>query len=178
MNTNIVVREIKDSDWKDIMALQNEAYDSIEPETLEVFKSKSNVSPETCFIAEYKGQFAGYFLSLPYPEFEIPSMIESETKAHQSLNLHMHDIAVKRSFQKKSIGQALINKTIETADMYGYKILALIALKHAVGFWKSKGFIAQNNIMVPKYYGDGAVYMRQDIDELKKINLIDISKQK
>lgn len=168
---SIIVRNINDSDWPNIMALQNEAYSTIEPETREVFESKNKMSEKTCFVAEYENQFAGYFMSVPYPEFEIPSMIEPETKAYQSLNLHMHDIAVKKAFQKKSIGQALINKTIETADIYGYKILALIALKHAVGFWKSKGFIAQNNIMVPNYYGDGAVYMRQNIDELKKINL-------
>ncbi|MCB9494269.1 MAG: GNAT family N-acetyltransferase [Desulfobacteraceae bacterium] len=165
---NIKVDLICDRDWPEIMEIQNSSYDTIEPEKMEVLESKNKVSEKTCFVLKYKNEVGGYFLSLPYPEFKIPSMIRPETKVYKSSNLHLHDIAVNKKFRNMGFSQILFNETLKAAEKYRYQSLSLVALKHAVSFWFKKGFVPCTDIDVPDYYGDGAVYMMADVSGFRR----------
>jgi ribosomal protein S18 acetylase RimI-like enzyme len=163
MIDKIRVDLISDKDWPEIMEIQNSSYDTIEPEKMEVLESKNKVSEKTCFVLKYKNEVRGYFLSLPYPKFKIPSMIRPETKAYNSSNLHLHDIAVNQKFRNMGFFKILFNETLKVAEKYRYQSLSLVALKHVVSFWIKKGFVLCKDIDVPYYYGDGAVYMTADV---------------
>ena len=166
MFENLIIDSISYKDWPLIMDLQIDSYETIEPETLEVLKSKYEMSKNTCFTAKYGDMLKGYILALPYEKFKMPSMVKPETKVFLSKNLHIHDAAVKKSSRNKGFSKKMLNRLITRAKELGYEEFSLVALKHAVGFWSKNGFKKIDDINVPGYYGEGAVYMNTEISQV------------
>ncbi|SHO52505.1 Ribosomal protein S18 acetylase RimI [Anaerocolumna xylanovorans DSM 12503] len=153
------VRYIKNRDWDEIVALERQTYLSVLSENRTALTSKNSASPSTCFVLEAEGRVAGYLLSLPYPRFEYPHLAQAESMVYRSQNLHLHDLVIAKRYRGQGLARRLLNQLMLAAEREGYQWLSLVAVSEARFFWKVQGYDFCPEIVLPKSYGEGAVYM-------------------
>jgi GNAT superfamily N-acetyltransferase len=153
------VRYIKNRDWEEIVALERQTYLSVLSENRAALTSKNSASPSTCFVLEVEGQVVGYLLSLPYPRFEYPHLAQAESMAYRSQNLHVHDMVIAEPYRGRGMARRLLDQLMLAAEREGYQWLSLVAVSGSRFFWKIQGYDVYPEIVLPKSYGEGAVYM-------------------
>lgn len=153
------VRYIKKRDWDEIVTLERLTYSSVLSEDRIALTSKNNASPSTCFVLEEEGQVVGYLLSLPYPRFECPHLDQAETKVYHSSNLHIHDLVIAEPYRGQGLARRLLDQLMLVVEREGYQWLSLVAVSGAHFFWKAQGYDFCTEIVLPKSYGEDAVYM-------------------
>jgi ribosomal protein S18 acetylase RimI-like enzyme len=167
MNPGIRIRQISDSDWDSIVALEASAYEGDGlSEGRSVLKSRACASPATCFVLETGERIAGYVLSLPYPAFRYPDLTRAEEPAARSLrwpNLHLHDLVIADHSRRRGLGKQLLRHLTATARSSRYERISLVAVGGSDTFWSANGYHSHPGLVLPESYGANAVYMSRTI---------------
>ncbi len=82
-----MIQQILPTDYKDIVALQNQVYPSFLQESMVVLTSKAYLSPHTCLMDRKDDNFRGYVLAIPYSPNEFPSLNESVYDQNETNNI-------------------------------------------------------------------------------------------
>ena len=105
----MTIRQISEELWPDIMRIQREAYDNIEPESLEVMRSKWLHSPEFCFVHRESGGHVGaYLLGCAWTGMRLTGA---------------------------GIGRQLVQCVLERATADGLRAALLVSIQGSAGFW-------------------------------------------
>ncbi len=102
-------------------------------------------NPNTCFVAEEKGEIIGVIMS-----------------GHDGRRGFIYHTTVKIEHRGKGIGKKLVNAALEALEMEGIHKVALVAFeKNELGnvFWEKVGFTVRNDL----------VYRNKNIHELNNI---------
>jgi ribosomal protein S18 acetylase RimI-like enzyme len=153
------VRYIKNSDWDEIVALERQTYLSVLSENRNALTSKNRASPSTCFVLEVEEEVVGYLISLPYPRFEYPQLLQIESMVYSSQNLHVHDLVIAERYRGQGLARRLLDQLMLVVEREGYQWLSLVAVSGSHFFWKAQGYDFCSEIVLPKSYGEGACYM-------------------
>ena len=149
---------ITENSWIDILKIQEEAYVEIEPEDVNVLKSKWLSSPKTCAVYKEGNNISAYLLAHPWPS-EIPPKLHEECPITASLNLYLHDLALAYEARGKGIAKKLVENLIDTAKIQGFKKILLVAVQNSSAFWDNFGFLHIPNAVICPSYGHGAKLM-------------------
>ena len=153
-----MVQQILPTDYKEIVALQNEVYPAFLQESMVVLTSKVFLSPHTCLVDRQGDSFRGYVLAIPYPTNEFPSLNESVQNQDETENIYISDCVVPTKYRGNGIASELIEVVIANARLNSFKQITLVAVQGASSFWEQFGFTTVKT-EVPQGYGDQAVPM-------------------
>ncbi|MGW6917981.1 GNAT family N-acetyltransferase [Kitasatospora sp. NPDC054939] len=158
-------RLLTDDDWDAVVALEHEAYaaDGLS-EGRAAMQSRARASPGTCFVMEHRGEVRGYVLSLPYPLYRCPDLAQEEETAHDSRNLHVHDLVLAAELRGKDFALHFIRHLRETAREQGFDRLSMVAVRGTDILLAILGYRTHREVEVPACYGRRAVYMSMAID--------------
>ena len=163
----MAITSITPDDWNGIYSVQQNAYTDIEPESIDVLKSKWEVTPETCFVSHCEqGQIEAYVLAHRWAGKKPPKLfntVEQSAVLQQADGLYLHDLAVHERAQGKKLGQKLVNAVLSQARELGVKRVSLVAVQGADSFWQKQGFKPCNDTDICASYGDDAVFMELDL---------------
>jgi predicted N-acetyltransferase YhbS len=164
--------EIAEDNWRGILEIQEAAYHEVDPEELDVLKSKQWVSPETCFVCvSDQGDILGYLLAHPWYGSEPPKLYEPVLDIKRSDSLYLHDMAVSPHSKGQGIGRSMMAKLIEVAELKGVKRITLVAIQGADSFWSLLGFKVISTANIGASYGDNAVFMEKSISTYHSYSL-------
>ena len=160
------VRTVVESDWDSILRIQAEVYHDGVLEALDVLKSKSVVSPTTCFVCESsEGDIAGYLLSHPWDAPTPPKLFEPLASVNGNQQFFIHDMAVSAKAQSKGVGRLLTNQVFELMKKLGVNKISLVAVQGAGSYWSTLGFSVLETGDISPVYGDDAVLMEMLISD-------------
>ncbi len=91
----MIIKEIEEKHWDKILEIQEESYQEIGTEDLEVLQSKHKASPETCFVClSNSGAVLGYLLAHPWSGISPPKLFEPLPDIKVCEYLYLHDMAM------------------------------------------------------------------------------------
>lgn len=158
------MRNIVESDWPEILRIQNEAHIFTVLETESVLRSKQVISPATCFVCVGKDrELLAYCLAHPFAQNSIPSLGTVAAKTPVVANLFVHDLAVQNSSQGQGVATKLFLYLKECAVQRGFLSLSLVSLQQADIFWQKMGLQKVRDIDAGSGYGEGASFMAMSI---------------
>lgn len=105
-----------------------------------------NRNPNTCFVAEHAGEIIGVILS-----------------GHDGRRGMIHHMAVSASYQKRGIGNALLEHAMRALEREGiHKVALTVFARNEAGnaFWEKRGFEKRDDL----------VYRNKSITELTRID--------
>ncbi|MBE0368417.1 GNAT family N-acetyltransferase [Pseudoalteromonas aurantia] len=149
---------ITENAWVDILNIQAEAYVEIEPEDVNILKSKWLLSPTTCAVYQAGDTISAYLLAHPWPS-EIPPKLHEECPITASLNLYLHDLALARESRGKGVAKKLVTNLVDIAKAQGFNKILLVAVQNSGGFWSKFGFINIPDAVICPSYGHNAKLM-------------------
>jgi len=150
---------IEDHHWAQIMAVQAQAYRSIDPESLETLKSKWQHSPNTCFVFEQEGEVLAYLLAHAWNSHEPPKLYAPLEHISGGDTLFLHDLAVLKNRTERGVGKQLVNHLIRIAQTQNFSRITLVAIQDSYTFWEKFGFTSQDQTPADEIYGTGAIVM-------------------
>ena len=154
------IRQIQNSDWESIVAIQNEAYFQIRPESEGVLRSKAEPSPNTCLVClDVTNSIIGYCLSHPFPYGQVPSLNTITANSMNPQNLFLHDLAVSTSARGIGVAKSLFDSLNQLANELKYKSISLVSVQNSCQFWSKMGFEISNQVKVSQSYGESSFYM-------------------
>lgn len=153
------IESISEAIWPDILALQAEVYEQIEPESLEVLQDKWRVSPECCFTYRdgQKG-LMGYLLSHAWNQALPPKLHRRLPSDLEGDVLFLHDLAISNRAAGKGIGSKLVRHLVAMAKGAGFKEIRLVSIQDSKAFWHKQGFESLEWEACSSY-GDDAHFM-------------------
>ncbi|WP_234318705.1 GNAT family N-acetyltransferase [Streptomyces sp. XY152] len=158
------MRRVAEDDWPRIAALEAEAYASASlSEGVAALRSRGRASPATCFVLETGDRVVGYALALPYPRLRYPDLTRPEERAHDSRNLHLHDLVIARDLRGRGLGGRLLRHLTAVAGRSSYERISLVAVGGTAGFWAGRGYRPEPGAELHGAYGEGAVYMSRPV---------------
>ncbi|KOV23202.1 ornithine decarboxylase [Streptomyces sp. XY152] len=161
---DVRVRRVAEDDWPRIAALEAEAYASASlSEGVAALRSRGRASPATCFVLETGDRVVGYALALPYPRLRYPDLTRPEERAHDSRNLHLHDLVIARDLRGRGLGGRLLRHLTAVAGRSSYERISLVAVGGTAGFWAGRGYRPEPGAELHGAYGEGAVYMSRPV---------------
>ena len=178
--------------WPAIYDLQCQVYNEIEPETIEVLRSKWLHSPHACFAycsnqAENDDRslsltpsIQAYLLAHELAAAEAPKLHQSlspsvgsesgiKSEAGTATRLFLHDLAVSKGVKGMGVGKQMVANLLALAKVKGYEEVLLVAIQGSVPFWQKQGFELDSEVSQVKIaeieasYGQGAKAMRKMI---------------
>ncbi|WP_219590099.1 GNAT family N-acetyltransferase [Aeromonas salmonicida] len=161
----ITIRTTRANDWPTIMAIQDECYQQLDPEPLEVMSNKADLAPDCCWVAEYQGKVLGYLLCHPWQAHQPPSLSVRMQTLEGNDEFYLHDLAVSKQARGKGVGQLLLETALTFASEEGYEHMGLVAVQGAARFWHKQGFVPAATPKPLNEYGEGAVYMRRPLPD-------------
>jgi len=155
-------REIRESDWPEILKIQKECYTQEFMEDLDSLQSRWIFSGDSCFVAEKDNAVIGYALSHPWHENDSPVLNLPLQLLPESDLLYIHDIAISRVSRRMGAANLLIKELIFHSEKNNFTLLALTAVQGNHTFWEKYGFRIVKNAGELKGYGDNAFYMKRE----------------
>lgn len=155
----MLLRTITHDDWPSIMRIQTTCYSKTTTESLIVLKSKWQLSPNTCLVAEVEGQITGYCLAHPWHN-QPPSLhqdISNDTMPTDTL--YLHDMAILPSARGTGLATIILNELKHHALQLGLKSISLVAIQGAHTYWEKQGFKPENTTKCLKSYSSTPYYM-------------------
>jgi len=157
------INEISEKSWNGILKVQEEAYTGIEPEGINVLKSKWKASPKTCFLLQTADEeIFGYLLAHSWNSNVPPKLFEELPHKTTGDILYLHDLAVINKARGLGVGKLLANKLLETATLQKFKRVLLVAVQESGSYWLNLGFREIHNVPICSSYGTGAKLMSLD----------------
>lgn len=153
------LRAMREADLPAIHALQCAAYppDYHEPEA--ALASHLAAGPQTSFVAEQKNRLVAYVFAHPW-QGEPPRLHEALPEAPGADHLFVHDLAVSPEARGLGAAALLVQTVREATRTLRFEEIRLVALAHAIAFWRQHGFEALPAFPLPACYGE-ACLMRQ-----------------
>lgn len=165
---SLSIRPIAACDWPEIMAVQQQCYPQISPESLSVMQSKWHIGADFCRVAavqtegKVQPQLAGYALAHPYALGSAPKL-EQILGRQTASALYIHDIAVAPSHHGHGIAAQLFQQLCELAQLHHCQTLHLVSLASAVNYWLKQGFTVDRSYTPGPEYGVGSRYMTKPL---------------
>lgn len=156
------IQKIEENNWTGILGIQDEAYQEIGPEELDVLKSKQSASPETCFVCvSDKEDVLGYLLAHQWAADEPPKLFEPLPDIENSDSLYLHDMAVGSRSKGQGLGRSMMAELLKVAALKGVKRITLVAVQGSDSFWSLLGFKAITGTHICPSYGKDSVLMEK-----------------
>ncbi len=155
----MIIRHINNDDWSAILAIQAECYPEIAHETLSTLQSKVSVSPDTCYVIQFKTQVVGYCLAHPWLIAQPPSLEQQISAVTAPNTLYLHDIALSAKARGIKAGENTFNLLKQKAKELNFDTLSLVAVGGADTYWQRLGFKSRIIAKSLDNYPDGACYM-------------------
>ncbi|WP_157964781.1 GNAT family N-acetyltransferase [Algibacillus agarilyticus] len=153
------ISPINENAWDDIIQIQNAAYTDIEPEDVNVLKSKWYSSPQTCAVfTNHNGKVLAYLLAHPWASKTPPTLNQTIPITNCS-TLFIHDLALALEERGKNRGKELVHYLIDNAKAQHYEKILLVAVQNSTGFWAKFGFLAVPSDKICSSYGENAQLM-------------------
>lgn len=152
-----------------IMAVQNEAYSAIVPESREAMISRIELAPDGCFTARRDGMILGYVLSHPFIAGEIPPLGKPLRRLPpEADSWYLHDLALSGRLRGSGAAVKLVNAVKNISGKHGFHRIFLVSIQQSRGFWRKMGFAAvppdgEKTAEKLCSYGSDAVYMKAEI---------------
>jgi predicted N-acetyltransferase YhbS len=154
------IRKIQESDWCEILKIQDEAYSAIQPESEAVLHSKGTSSPNTCLVVENPlGKTIAYCLAHPFAISEVPKLNTIIPYLPKSSNLFIHDLAVSSSAKGQGVATSLFIALKRIADHENYYSFSLVSVQDSKTFWSKMGFQKALSVNVTQTYGEDSNFM-------------------
>ncbi|MBU1310074.1 MAG: GNAT family N-acetyltransferase [Gammaproteobacteria bacterium] len=153
------IKPITEAMWPQIVALQAEAYFQVEPESLDVLKSKWLISPASCFVYEKAGKLVAYLLAHCWHSETAPKLYQMLPDGTTGPILFLHDLAISKAAAGDGLGTKMVSYLIKTAKEGGFQQINLVAVQQSGAFWQKQGFLPVDNQQLCPGYGDGAQLM-------------------
>nr|WP_067290378.1 GNAT family N-acetyltransferase [Marinobacterium profundum] len=153
------IKKINEDIWSEILKVQAEAYSQIEPESLEVLKSKWLRSPESCFVYEKSGEVVGYLLAHSWNSEVPPKLFKTLPVGTEGTVLFLHDLAISSAGEGDGLGRKMVAHLLKIAKGSGFQQVRLVSVQDSVEFWKKQGFAATANHELCSSYGEDAQLM-------------------
>jgi len=157
------IKPIDEATWSGLVKVQAEAYSQVEPESLEVLKSKWLRSPESCFVYEKAGKVVGYLLAHSWCRETPPKLFQTLPVGTEGPIVFLHDLAISRAVSGEGIGKKMVAHLLKTAQKSGFQQIRLVSVQDSLAFWKKQGFSSIGSQEVCSSYGEGAQLMSQQI---------------
>ncbi len=158
----MLIQEIEDKHWPNILKIQDESYQDFGAEELDVLKSKYEASPNTCFVcSSSNGELLGYLLAHPWSGTFPPKLFEPLPNIEQGEYLYLHDMAISPQSKGKGIGRMMASKLFGVAQNKGINRVILVAVQGSESFWSKVGFHEVNWGDECSSYGESAILMEK-----------------
>ncbi len=160
----MLIQEIQECHWDEILYIQEEAYQEVGSEELSVLKNKQEYSPSTCLVSVSKvNELQGYLLAHPWFGKEPPKLFNALPMIAKPDCLYLHDMAVSSKFRGIGLGTKLVEHLFSIVKSQQVNNITLVAVQGSCGFWADNGFTAVTGIKVDSSYGTDAVLMEISI---------------
>lgn len=136
------------------------------PEDRVCFANRLEMNPGGCYVlSDDTGAVSGYLVAYPWKRYAAPALnalidvVPVDAEA-----VYLHDLALLPSTRGGGYTRLVIETLAEAAQAQGYKMISLVAVNNATGFWARNGFEIQNPPgMAEKLatYGEDARYMER-----------------
>ncbi len=157
------IKPIDDTSWSGIVKVQAEAYSQVEPESLDVLKSKWLRSPESCFVYEKAGKVVGYLLAHSWNREAPPKLFQTLPIVTDGPIIFLHDLAVSREVAGEGIGGKMVLHLLQMAKTSGFQQIRLVSVQDSREFWQKQGFLPIEHQEVCSSYGEDAQLMSQRV---------------
>lgn len=151
--------QIRLADPQDAFAMSQlgtENYPENYYERQEVFLSRLEGAPDSCWVATLENTCAGYLVAFSYLSGLVCPLDELFIPVAQPDCFYIHDLCVGRAWRKSGLGRELAYVALQRAGELGFARTALVAVLDSHGFWKRLGFRVVREI---QYAGSPAAYM-------------------
>ncbi len=163
--SELVIRNMEESDLDQIMRVQEDCYTEVEPESRSSLQSKIQLSADTCWVAEVNGEISAYLICHPWIAGSIPPLDAQISALPDNTNLfYFHDLAVSPRGQGQGLGRSLVGEALSFAKSTKFERAALIAVQESSSFWGKFGFVPSSSLTAENArklsaYGNTATYM-------------------
>lgn len=139
------------------------------PEDRVCFANRLDLNPGGCYVlSDDMGGVSGYLVAYPWKRFSAPALnVLIEAIPDEAETIYLHDLALHPSTRGGGYTRAVVETLADSAKAQGYRLISLVAVNNASGFWVRNGFEVQNPPgMAAKLasYGDDARYMERVLD--------------
>lgn len=156
-----MIREIRLTDWPQIMSIQSQVYHDVTPEPLEVMQGKWQRSPKLCFVYcsdSNPERIGGYLLAHTWAGEVLPELGAPLAKSVPEKYVFLHDLAISPVRQGQGVGPKLARHLLARANLLGWLEFRLVSVQGSVPFWQRFGFKPMPRA-VTACYGEGAAVM-------------------
>lgn len=154
------IRELMESDWKDLMELQYRSFREDLAEGEEVLRPKWSSAPDCCFVArDDDGRLLGYIIAHPWKGEAAPALSEETAPPTLGEYLFVHDCSVDSSARGMGLGAKLSARVAEAARCKDYREIRLVSVQDSASFWRKQGYRELPSEDVVKKYGPGSLFM-------------------
>lgn len=157
------ISSITDELWPDILRIQREVYSAIEPESLEVMRSKWLHSPEFCFVyRDAEHGVAAYLLAHAWHSRQPPKLHCPLPPDSGGDVLFVHDLSISQKLAGRGVGRKLVQRVLKQASDCEKRQALLVSIQASEGFWSKMGFMASPQA-ADAAYGDRACVMGMEL---------------
>ena len=159
------VRLLRPGDIENVLEIQAASYTPQLLEDGDVFLAKIGDAPDYCIGAVgASGQLVAYVIAFPMTGTASIGLHEqpSDLSDLSGPILYIHDMAVHPSVQGRGIGRVLLGELESVGRGNGQRVIELVAIESAVGYWSAHGF-GETDDAVYDGYGPGARKMRRGL---------------
>ncbi|MGP9802468.1 GNAT family N-acetyltransferase [Rheinheimera sp. NSM] len=167
------IKPIDDTSWSGIAQVQAEAYSQVEPENLDVLKSKWLRSPESCFVYEKAGKVVGYLLAHSWNSETPPKLFQALPVGTGGAIIFLHDLAILREVSGEGIGGKMVVHLLQIAKEQGFQQIRLVSVQDSLGFWQKQGFSPIKHQEICSSYGEDAQLMSQRVIDADRYAMAD-----
>jgi ribosomal protein S18 acetylase RimI-like enzyme len=139
------------------------------PEDRVCFANRLELNPGGCYVlSDDAGGVSGYLVAYPWKRYSAPALNALiEAIPADAETIYLHDLALHPSTRGGGHTRLVVETLADAAKAQGFKMISLVAVNNASGFWGRNGFEIQNPPgMAEKLasYGDDARYMERVLD--------------
>lgn len=136
------------------------------PEDRVCFANRLELNPSGCFVlSDEAGHVSGYLVAYPWKRNAAPALnVLIDALPEDAETLYLHDLALHPSTRGGGYTRPVIEGLAKAAREQGYRLVSLVAVNNASGFWARNGFEIRNPPgMAEKLasYGEDARYMER-----------------
>ncbi|WP_165311248.1 GNAT family N-acetyltransferase [Vibrio ziniensis] len=156
------IKLVDETTWSGILKVQSEVYLQVEPESIDVLKSKWYQSPDCCFVCQEDNNVLGYLLAHSWNK-EVPPKLFQPLPEQSDMSgsiLFLHDLAISNQVAGKGVGAKMVSYLLNVAIRLKFEQIRLVAVQGSSLFWEKMGFTEIKNQSVSPTYGDGAKIMK------------------
>lgn len=136
------------------------------PEDRICFANRLDLNPRGCYVlSDDAGTVRGYLVAYPWKRYAAPALnVLIDAIPDDAETVYLHDLALHPSTRGGGYTRQVVEALAGAAKADGYRMISLVAVNNASGFWARNGFEVRNPPgMAEKLasYGEDARYMER-----------------